>query len=361
MDLYPMLIEPRYVERLWGGHNLAEQLGKPAPRDRAIGESWEIYEENTVANGVHQGRAIGQLREVMGRDLTGHVSPRDLFPLLTKLIDAQEVLSVQVHPDDAYAREREGQPYGKTECWYVIAAAPGAQLTYGFSRDSSPEEYTRLVAQGALERLLRPLAVTAGDVVYLPAGTVHAIGSGIVLYEVQQTSDLTYRIYDWNRRDAQGQPRELHVDKARAVLDYHRSTRGTVRPLAQPRSGRTALVASRYFCLELIEAGVAGALSTYNSAVAVCALDQPLVARTGTSEPVTLPPYASLLVPAAARTYTLQPAAPRGAAVRAVVAYVPASLDAVHADLAIRGFAPEEIAAFLAQFAPAVGLGQAAT
>ncbi len=129
------------------------------------------------------------------------MSPDDLFPLLTKLIDAQDVLSVQVHPDDSYAREPEGQPYGKTECWYVIDAAPGAELTYGFSRNTHPKEYTRLVAQGTLDEILRPLPVAPGDVIYLPAGTVHAIGKGIMVYEVQQTSDVTYRIFDWNRRD----------------------------------------------------------------------------------------------------------------------------------------------------------------
>ena len=119
-DLYPMLIQPRYVERIWGGHALAERLGKPAPHDQRIGESWEVYEENGVVNGVHAGRTIGDLRAEMGRTLTGHVSPGDLFPLLIKLIDAQDWLSVQVHPDDRFAQAHEGQPYGKTECWYVI-------------------------------------------------------------------------------------------------------------------------------------------------------------------------------------------------------------------------------------------------
>src|SRR5262249_22287422 len=187
-ELYPMLIGPRYVERIWGGHNLATMLGKAAPAGAPIGESWEIYEENRVTNGTYAGHTIGELRTVMGRDLTGHVSPDNLFPLLTKLIDAQEVLSVQVHPDDRYAREHEGQPYGKTECWYVLDVAPGATLTVGFRRDTSPTEFARMVAEGTLDQILRPLTVQPGDVVYLPAGTVHAIGAGIVVYEVQQTS-----------------------------------------------------------------------------------------------------------------------------------------------------------------------------
>src|SRR5579875_1422092 len=124
--LYPMLTEPRFDERIWGGHNLAERLGKAAPPDELIGESWEVYEENRVENGLYAGRTVGDLRREMGVDLMGHVPADQLFPLLTKLIDAQDILSVQVHPDDRYAQEKLGQPYGKTECWYIIDAQPGA-------------------------------------------------------------------------------------------------------------------------------------------------------------------------------------------------------------------------------------------
>jgi mannose-6-phosphate isomerase len=357
-----MLIQPRYVERIWGGHDLAVLLGKPAPRDRPIGESWEIYEENPVLSGAYAGQTIGQLRVTMGRDLMGHVPAHELFPLLTKLIDAQDVLSVQVHPDDHFARELEGQPYGKTECWYVIHAAPGAQLTYGFARDSNPEEYTELVQAGKLDTILRSIPVRAGDVVYLPAGTVHAIGAGIVLYELQQTSDVTYRIYDWNRRDASGKTRELHVDKARRVLDYHRCTRGAIQPLSAPHSGRTMLIAGPHFCMELVEVGAAGDASTCESPVAICALEQPILVGVATAnEPVTLAPYSSLLIPAAAGTYTMQPASTGGMPARALVAYVPTSHEVTRADLINRGFSQAEVDAFLAQFAPARDLGRPAT
>jgi mannose-6-phosphate isomerase len=348
-DLYPMLIRPRFDERIWGGHNLAKRLGKPAPHDRLIGESWEIYEDNQVLNGIHAESTIGELRREMGRRLTGHVSPDEVFPLLTKLIDAQDVLSVQVHPDDRFAREHEGQPYGKTECWYVIEAEPGAELIYGFSRDSSPEEYRELVAEGSLEKVLRPLPVEVGDVIYLPSRTVHAIGAGIILYELQQTSDITYRIYDWNRKDASGRPRQLHVDQALQVLDYHRWTRGKIRPLHEPDRCRTMLVGGPYFCLELVKADATKKISTYRSPVAVCALERPIVVRAG-DDSVDLEPYSSLLIPAAAETYTLQPA--EGA--RALVAYVPESQEATRADLIGRGFSEAEVDAFLVQFAPAV-------
>lgn len=361
-DLYPLAIQPRFDERIWGGDALATQLGKAAPRDKLIGESWEIYEENTALNGPYAGQTIGQLRATMGRDLTGHVAPEQLFPLLTKLIDARDVLSVQVHPDDDFARRRLNQPYGKTECWYVIDAAPGAELTYGFSRDSNPDDYTRLVEQGALDQILRPLAVRAGDVVYIPAGTVHAIGAGIVLYELQQTSDVTYRIYDWNRSDASGRPRELHVEQARQVLDYHRGTRGVIQPLHAPGSGRTMLIAGQYFCEELVEAGAGDPLSTDNSAVAICALAQPVTVQLGSGgDPVTLARYSSLLVPAAAGSYTIGPAPGGNSTAQALVSYVPVSDDATRADLAGRGFSGAEIDAFMAQFAPATDLGEAAS
>lgn len=360
-DLYPMLIAPRYDERIWGGHNLAERLGKSAPRDRPIGESWEVYDQNCVVNGVYAGRTIGALRAELGRALLGnHLAPEAAFPVLTKLIDAQDVLSVQVHPDDHFAQKLEGQPNGKTESWYIIDAAPGATLTYGFARDTDPDAYVRLVTEGKLDQVLRQIAVRPGDVVYLPAGMVHAIGAGIILYEVQQTSDITYRIYDWNRRDASGQPRELHVDKARQVLDYHRNTRGPVQTLSRPGSGRTMLVAGRYFYNELIEAGAAGALSTYDSPVAVCALDQPVVATIGDGgSSVQLDRYSSLVIPAAAQKYRLLPASD-GTAARAIVTYIPASQDAVRGDLESRGFAAGEIDAFLAQFAPLTDLGRPA-
>ena len=352
----PLLVEPHFDERIWGGTKLVDRFGKPAPRDKPIGESWEIYDDNRVRNGPYAGSTIAQIRAKMGRDLTGHVAPERQLPILTKILDAHEVLSVQVHPDDHFAQLLEHQPNGKTECWYVIEAEPGAVLTYGFARDTNPEEYEELVKQGALDRLLRSLPVGPGDVVYIPAGTVHAIGAGIVVYELQQTSDVTYRIYDWNRRDAQGQTRELHIDKARQVLDYHRWTRGTVQPLTRPGSGRSMLIAGEYFCEECVEADVAGELSTYDSPVAVFALDQPLTVEAG-GVSVSLAAYSSLLVPAAAGSYRIGSASDGGSG-QALVSYIPVSQDAVRADLESRGFSKGEIDSFMAQFAPAEDLGK---
>jgi len=357
--LYPMLIRPRYVERIWGGDGLAGRLGKPAPRDQKIGESWEIYDENTVANGVYAGKTIGELRGIMGADLMGHVPTDQTFPLLTKLIDARETLSVQVHPDDALAQKLEGQPNGKTECWYIIGAEPGAALTYGFARDSSPDEYAGLVGEGKLDGMLRQLPVNAGDVVYIPAGTVHAIGAGIILYELQQASDVTYRIYDWNRKDAQGKARELQVDKASQALDYHQWTRGAIVPLPTP-GNRTVTIAGPYFVEELID-GAGAKLDTYGSPVAVTALEHSLsVTLAAGGEAIVVPGYASVLIPAAAGSYTIRPQLGDAGRARALVSYVPASQEATRDDLVKRGAPEDAVDAFLAQFAPARDLGQGA-
>jgi mannose-6-phosphate isomerase len=353
----PLLVEPHFDERIWGGDKLATQFGKPAPRDKPIGESWEIYDDNTVRNGPYAGSTIAQLRATMGHDLTGHVSPQKQFPILTKMIDAHDALSVQVHPDDHFAQLLQHEPNGKTECWYVIEADPGSVLTYGFGRDSSPREYEDLVKRADLEGLLRSLIVSPGDVVYIPAGTVHAIGAGIVVYELQQTSDVTYRIYDWNRRDAEGRARALHVDQARQVLDYHRWTRGKVQPLTRPGSGRSMLIAGDYFCEECVEADVAGEISTYDSPVAVFALGHPLTVEAG-GVSVSLPAYSSLLVPAAARSYRITSES-NGGSGRALVSYIPVSVEAVRADLEDRGWSAPEIDSFMAQFAPADDLGKA--
>ncbi len=355
----PLLIQPHFAERIWGGDKLATEFGKATPPGVTIGESWEIYDENTVLSGPYAGTTVAGLRGIMGRDLTGHVSPAVPFPLLTKLIDAHEALSVQVHPDDAAAQALEHQPNGKTECWYVIQADPGAAITYGFSRDTNPDEYEALVKRGALDGVLRSLPVVAGDVVYIPAGTVHAIGAGIVVYELQQSSDVTYRIYDWNRRDAQGHARELHVAKAKQVLDYHRWTRGTVQPLASPELGRSMLIASNYFCEELIDTHKSIKVSTNDSPFCVCALEHALTVEAGGVQ-VPLPAFSSVLIPASAGSFRIAAGAGNQSA-RALISYVPLSPEETRAELRTRGFSDEDIDAFLIQFAPAQDLGKGIT
>jgi mannose-6-phosphate isomerase len=255
--LYPFFIEPSERPAIWGGHALVERFGKRGSHEAKLGESWECWDGNTVGNGLHAGKTLAQLRDELGTAFTGHADPASVFPILTKLIDARDALSVQVHPDDVYAQRVEHQAVGKTECWYVLEAEPDATIVLGWNRDTSRGEYLERVRDGSLGELLRRVPARAGDVFYLPAGTLHAIGAGIVIFETQQTSDLTYRIFDYNRTGPDGKPRELHVDKAADVLDYRRGRSGALAPLTYELHGleRTALVAGPQFIVEHIVPG----------------------------------------------------------------------------------------------------------
>ena len=220
-----MKFEPILKQTLWGGDkiNAYKHLNNSLTH---IGESWEISgvpgHESVVANGPWKGTALPALIDRLGADLVGRDNYErfgTLFPLLVKFIDARLDLSIQVHPDDRLAHERHGCP-GKNEMWYVIAAEPGAQLCAGLSHPISPEEYERRIADGSIEDVLCFHKLQAGDVFHIPAGRVHSIGAGAFIAEIQQTSDITYRIYDYNRRDDNGRLRELHTEWARDAIDY---------------------------------------------------------------------------------------------------------------------------------------------
>ncbi len=212
-----LFFKPIFKERIWGGSVLKGLYGDVVPAG-PIGEAWVVSavpgSESVVAGGRYAGRTLADLYE---HDRELFPRAKGAFPLLTKILDAADRLSVQVHPDDDYARVHEHQS-GKTECWYVLQAEPGARLVIGHTAQTR-DELEAAVASGTLETLLVQIPVVAGDFVYIPAGTLHAIGKGIVLLENQQTSDVTYRIYDYNRIDAKGQRRELHLEKGLAVTD----------------------------------------------------------------------------------------------------------------------------------------------
>jgi len=217
--LYPLKMIPYFrhgEETPWGGRALNDYFGKDINDDRT-GESLEISalpgRESVVANGELAGVSLNKVIDMWGKDLTGDVEG---FPLLLKLLDAREMLSVQVHPDDTYAGEHEGGKLGKTEAWLVIAAERGAKLVYGVKPDTS-EELRALVEAGQLEDNLRWVSVQPGDVLYIPHGCVHALGGGLVIYEIQQSSDVTYRFWDWGRVGKDGKPRALHTEDALAV------------------------------------------------------------------------------------------------------------------------------------------------
>ena len=223
--LYPITFSPILKSILWGGNKICS-FKEITPIQDGIGESWEVsHVKNNisiVANGPLKGKSLDDLIENFGADLLGKkVYERfgKSFPLLIKFIDAKDALSIQVHPDDELAKKRHDS-FGKTEMWYVIDATSGAFLYSGFAKQLTPEGYIKSVEDNSFTDMLAKHDVHAGDVFFLPAGRVHAIGAGCFIAEIQQTSDITYRIYDFNRKDAQGNPRELHTELAKDAIDY---------------------------------------------------------------------------------------------------------------------------------------------
>ncbi len=219
-----LTFDPIYKDYLWGGRRLSA-FGKELPAEGIVAESWELSCQangpSVIANGPDKGRL---LRDVIDEDPTAYLGDTPApFPLLIKLIDALQDLSVQVHPNDAKAKALEGVPFGKNELWYVLAAEPGAELVVGLQPGVSAESLRAAIAEGRCEDCLRRTAIEPGDVINIPAGLVHAITAGLIVYEVQQSCDITYRLYDYNRRGADGKLRDLHVDKALQVIDFERA------------------------------------------------------------------------------------------------------------------------------------------
>lgn len=221
---YPLFFEPIYKQIIWGGKTLAKVFSRELPYDNTA-ESWEIscHKNGTsvVSNGRLRGKSLSELIKDFGDKLLGsRTNIRDTFPLLIKLIDANDSLSVQVHPDDIYARDIENE-YGKTEMWYIVDAKENAQIIYGTKSGVTKEEFKKSIEDGNLEKHLNYMNVKKGDAVFIPSGTVHAILDGILIAEIQQNSDTTYRVYDWNRVDLNGKSRELHIDKALDVINFN--------------------------------------------------------------------------------------------------------------------------------------------
>jgi mannose-6-phosphate isomerase len=312
-SVYPYVLDPKLAPALWGGDELVKDFGKHGDPNAKLGESWECWDTNKVTDGAFTGNTVADLRAKLGATFLGDLDARQIFPILTKIITAHDWLSVQVHPDDAYARRVEHQHNGKTECWYVFSAEPGAQLVLGWTRDTSRGEYERRVADGTLGEILRRIPVKAGDTIYIPAGMVHAIGAGVVLFETQQASDLTYRMFDWNRVGTDGKPRELHVQKAADVLDYRAGTENALLQIPYRFDGlkRTALVASGRFTVERVVAtGEPASLETDGRPLILMSLDANLEV-TCNDVAVTLPHFQTVLIPASAQLCTVR--GPNGA------------------------------------------------
>ncbi|HKX85467.1 MAG TPA: type I phosphomannose isomerase catalytic subunit [Flavobacterium sp.] len=227
MVVYPLVFKPILKDRIWGGTKLSSHLNKEIPT-QTTGESWEIStvpgDISVIANGAYAGLNLNEIIAKFPSEILGNKVYERFgfdFPLLFKFLDAKEDLSIQLHPNDELAKKRHNS-FGKTEMWYVMQADENARLIVGFKEKSSPQEYLKHLADKTLVSILEEMKVKQGDVFFLETGTIHAIGAGIVIAEIQQTSDITYRIYDFDRKDANGNTRELHVDLALEAINYNK-------------------------------------------------------------------------------------------------------------------------------------------
>lgn len=291
---------------LWGGDKLLEFKRLPA-QDEPIGESWELSaipgRESVVADGPDKGMTLTQLVQRDGADLVGKdVYQRfgDQFPLLIKFIDAKRDLSIQVHPGDEMARCCHDCA-GKNEMWYILQADDGAVIRTGFSRSITVEEFDHRLAEGSILDVVNVTSSRPGNVFYIPAGQIHTIGAGNLLVEIQQPSDITYRVWDYNRRDADGNLRQLHVQEAREALDFT-SREGQVLDMPQLDNGMTQLVSCDHFDVQLLEVDGSHTmqLPTAHSFVAMVCIQGETTLRVEGMSPVTLQQGETALIPAVA-------------------------------------------------------------
>ncbi len=243
-------LTPAFKDYLWGGVKLREIYGKPCNFEK-VAESWELSThsagQSRLSGGQLDGMPLGQYFQAHPEVLGENCKKFQNFPVLIKFIDAKQALSIQVHPSDAYALEHEGE-FGKTEMWYVMDCEPGAFLYFGVNREISQEEFRQRIENNTVEEVLNRVDVRPGDVFFIQSGTIHAIGAGILICEIQQNSNCTYRVYDYGRLGADGQPRELHIEKALAVSRLSPSEpAGREEPEALPGGQRLRLAACKYF------------------------------------------------------------------------------------------------------------------
>ncbi|MDD5139739.1 MAG: class I mannose-6-phosphate isomerase [Verrucomicrobiales bacterium] len=223
--LYPLTFQPVFKERVWGGRELERLYGKKLPPGAVIGESWEISDRpgdaSIIANGQLAGKDLRWLMTHHAAEILGGAKPaaEGRFPLLCKILDARDKLSLQVHPPANIAVELKGEP--KTEMWFIADAAPEASLYVGLKRGVTRAEFERKISDGSVADCFHHIPVRAGDTMFLPSGRVHAIGDGLVIFEIQQNSDTTYRVFDWNRTGLDGKPRDLHVAQSLASIDFN--------------------------------------------------------------------------------------------------------------------------------------------
>ena len=302
--MLPFELRPAIKDYIWGGTRLRDEFGKRSDLER-LAESWELSCHpdgmSTVASGTYEGKSLAELIDSHPEICGGSCRNAEDFPVLVKLIDARADLSVQVHPDDDYARTYENSN-GKTEMWYIIDAQEGAELIYGFREKISTEEFRRAVEQNTLLDYVRRVPVRSGDVFFIKPGTLHAIGKGILIAEIQQSSNITYRVYDYGRLGADGKPRELHIDKALAVAD----TSPADTPYGQPHTSdmegilSASLASCRYFTADRFDVTSSMALAPMDTFRHILVLDGEADITCGHERLLHITKGSSIFVPAGA-------------------------------------------------------------
>ncbi len=308
----PLALLPVYKDYLWGGHRIPEAYGR-AGAPAVCAESWEISAHpdgaSIVSSGAFAGQRLDELAAEHGAALAGVRAPDPhRFPLLFKLIDARDRLSVQVHPNNANAALTGGEP--KSEMWYVLGRTPGASLFAGLADGATPHSLRAALAAGTAEGSLVRLPVEPGQALYIPGGLVHAIGAGCLVYEVQQNSNTTYRLYDWNRTGADGKPRALHAEESFQTIDWSLRPPQMLTPTRSSGRCRTAwsdVVSCPYFTLRKLDLSAPLAVPVTGQSFHALFAESGRVAVTAGGESVILPAGASCLIPAAATGYTLTP------------------------------------------------------
>ena len=320
--IYPLTFTPQLRDYVWGGRNLETLYGRALPPG-ITAESWEISGHTNaptvVDRGPWAGQTLLQVFEQLGEALVGQRAgwalQRHRFPLLIKLLDATQNLSVQVHPDDTYALAHENGELGKTEMWYVLHAQPGAKIIFGLKHDVTPESFRRAIATGEAEKALHYLPVQAGEAILVEAGTVHALLAGMVVAEIQQNSDLTYRVYDWGRVGAAGKPRPLHIDQALAVINFKQVEPGPYQPqliFNQEGVRRAEISRCDYFVVEkvIFEVGATYQGCTDGSTLEVWGAVSGQSRLSGGKTSLALPSIRFVLLPATLGRFTITADAP---------------------------------------------------
>lgn len=309
---YPIKFEPILKERIWGGDKLITRLYKKSDRSN-IGESWEISDvegdTSIVTNGALKGKTLKALIETYKADLVGkHVFEHfgTKFPLLIKYIDAKEALSIQLHPNDQLSKERHNS-FGKTEMWYIMQAEKGGNLVVGFKKDSNKEEYLEHLEQKKLLDILNVDEVKKGDVYFIPTGRIHAIGAGVLLAEIQQTSDITYRVYDWDRVDADGNSRELHTELAIDAIDYS-AKESYKSDYNKSLNNSSNIVDCKYFTTNIISLDKKISIDTFDKdsfVIYMCVEGEVTIGNGVNSEKLKM--GETVLIPASLTSYTIRP------------------------------------------------------